>query len=217
MRGGDLAPTVSNEHLCLGSSMIWLPGSVFRHEGIFEDDALSYDGGAGDLGLFAIGDAAVVEGFECWVEARRGAGGHRADAGDRNEDHKAPGAAGVAGDQPIDLEIEIGDRGIDGAELALACGGQPRCLDRAGLVENGGSRGNRGGARVLAGSSSWPKFLQAQNQIGWRRNGARVEAFADESQRRARRRPPVLAHAPTDSANNRERSGLTLAAAKPRA
>jgi hypothetical protein len=39
--------------------MIWLPGSVFAHEGIFKDNARSHHGGAGGLGLFAIGDAAM--------------------------------------------------------------------------------------------------------------------------------------------------------------
>ncbi|MGI8570932.1 MAG: hypothetical protein ACR2KT_18765 [Methylocella sp.] len=42
--------------------MIWLPGSVFAYERIFEDDALSHDGGAvifvsraGDYGIGSIG------------------------------------------------------------------------------------------------------------------------------------------------------------------
>ncbi len=60
--------------------------------------------------------------------------GDRSDTGNRGENIKTPGEDGIAGDQALDLDIEVGDRYLDGLELAFELQDQPAwpCSCRGG-------------------------------------------------------------------------------------
>ena len=88
--------------------------------------------------------------------------GDRSDAGNRGENIKAPGEDGITGDQALDRDIEVGDRYLDGLELAFSSRIQPRDLARAEAVENGGPRGD-------GGIAAMHEFLQGLDEAGRRR------------------------------------------------
>ena len=99
--------------------------------------------------------------------------GDRSDAGNRGENIKAPGEDGITGDQALDRDIEVGDRYLDGLELAFELQDQPRDLARAEAVENGGPRGD-------GGIAAMHEFLQGLDEAGRRRGDAGAEALAQD-------------------------------------
>jgi hypothetical protein len=203
----------SEEHLCLASSVIWLPGAVLCDEGVGEDDELSHDGDEGDLGLFSCGAESVIDGLEVWIAARGGKGGHgegaaqlrasaadmagagllvreRADFGkaddqgdsrrgpdprDRGQDGEPPGQARIGGDEAFDLRLEMGERGLDSADLALDLGDRHGDGGFAELVEE---RGAGGDGRVPAAQH----VPQGLHECAGRGGRAWLHALAEDGQ-----------------------------------
>jgi len=91
--------------------------------------------------------------------------GDRSDAGNRGENIKTPGENGIAGDQPLDLGIEVADRYLDSLELAFELQNQPLGLARAEAIKNGGPRGD-------GGIAAMHEFLQGLDAAGRRRGDA---------------------------------------------
>jgi hypothetical protein len=91
--------------------------------------------------------------------------GDRSDAANRGENIKTPGENGIAGDQPLDLGIEVADRYLDSLELAFELQNQPLGLARAEAVKNGGPRGD-------GGIAAMHEFLQGLDAAGRRRGDA---------------------------------------------
>jgi hypothetical protein len=70
---------------------LWLPETVLADEGVGQNQQLAHDRGEGDLGLFAGGAQASIEGSKVVIAAAGGEGGHVEDG-----PHRGAAASDVA-------------------------------------------------------------------------------------------------------------------------
>ena len=83
------------------------------------------------------------------------------------------GEDGIACDQALDLDIEVGDRYLDSLELAFELRDQPLDHARAEAVKNDGPRGD-------GGIAAMHEFLQGLDKAGRRRGDAGAEPLAQD-------------------------------------
>ena len=100
--------------------------------------AIAGDGGeAGDHGGLLVRERADFGKADDQGDSRRGP-----DPRDRGQDGEPPGQARIGGDEAFDLRLEMGERGLDSADLALDLGDRHGDGGFAELVEERGAGGD---------------------------------------------------------------------------
>ena len=133
--------------------------------------AIAGDGGeAGDHGGLLVRERADFGKADDQGDSRRGP-----DPRDRGQDGEPPGQARIGGDEAFDLRLEMGERGLDSADLALDLGDRHGDGGFAELVEE---RGAGGDGRVPAAQH----VPQGLHECAGRGGRAWLHALAEDGQ-----------------------------------